>query len=1511
VVNLATDGLTKANKEIFKTTVTNLAGNTPYELRFAKITENQIDYLPPKGTKGFYSLSFDASNWYIPQTVEITAIDNNQVDDVLRDGSIKYDIVTGDPNYASLVVSDQSIGIVDRIIDTKIVEEGSNVSLNEFKDLVNDFELPVIGKLGNDSTMSTVIDTIQSAISAAVESEQIPTAKKLELAIEKFLTQLAGNKSLELNGVQIPLFGKPEVTVEMDENGVSFSINLGQKFTKEWKLPDDFGVGGGAFKVSAKGGIEASLEYDLTLTFGVNKNFGFYINTGDSGIRFAVGGGLTPDFTAGGQIGFISAKIENSLENPTEVVAEAILRFADPDNISTFKYFDVNGNGKFDGKPIVTTVPIDQNQDSKPDPDPNGKPKTKDVSIQEVFTEVNSLGEDKYALPSLNDPDPTKIAAAHKAIDWNGNKVFDEPGLIVGKGVYRTIPISATVTKATYYFDANRNNVLDADELSTTADKWIDKTDPNAVKAKEFTIVSKPKLKQTAGPASATNAPKLTTAYYFDRNGDNQYTDDEELTAAQSTKYGVGKIKGDSITSGEGTFISGRGLAYRDANNNGQLDLEPFLDNNKNGIWDPGEATISNPTGNVKPNREVFVTSAYNPIEVDTRALTTFLDVNNDGKQVSLLTTSDRPDPIILTYSRQEVEHKFLNWTGDSAFEPAYKEDENKNPVFLKDAQGNVLKDKNGDPIKEIDPAKSITADVRILENETEGEQKFAYLDLNGDSKFSSGGELLRDKNDDGVQNGNEFYLDLNNNGTWDETGVPDAIVNLKSPSLSFFDINNDGKQSWLLDKNGNGVKDGDEVETTGLILKEEIKNKQGKVTGSFLYLDTSLNSQFDPDTEFKVVDAGFGKFVDVNGDGIYNTGESVIISREGIIRKLTGAALNSFGATSIGYIDVNNDGKFDLTGIGPAYHDVLVNSANNLTSATFDGVTVTGKTIDFIDLDVDAHYSDEDLRLGWQPGKTYAYWDRNGDGQFQSTESLILNAITYLDVNQDSRLNSSSTSEDAVGAFKKLRQIWQGQNSTDIVEDAPDPQEAIVLSDGKGGQYLDLNFNGQQDPGEPFSADGEEAMTIDPRRILSFDIVRNGTVKYLDNNGDGLVSTGTGFNKDQALDEEIDISATKKSTLSALFQVGDLDRSVTFLDVDGDRYLSAKDYRVLIDGDGKQFVDIKRDGQLNTIDERDLNGDGRASITEREFEAEPFAEANNNFDALIDAVYQPAKLGMPAVHYYDLNRNGQYDKLSDALKTDVSGKLVKYFDDGESLTAFEVIKALSDKEANSLISFTAGAKATVGLRLTGGLFDDSAWPSMSGDLVLELPSPRIIYDKDGGRKELTTTTLQLKDIKLDLGSGITNVIKPIVSKIDKYIDPIKPIIKFLSKDLEIPAKLKLDSLFESDGRPGTTLLEIVDKLVSLQSTEADKKAAAAPGGSGGKLNKTQQMLRGLQSTIKFVKVVVNLQEAIETLNELTKDTNSLQLALGQIHRNSRSGSFGFQAIGTSDTHRCYSYSKN
>ena len=1475
----------------FYTTVKDSLG-TSYSLRFQQVAENKINYLPPLGTKGFYGLTFDASNWYIPQTVEISAIDNNKIDEVLRDGSIKYGIVTGDPSYASLTIADQSIGIIDRLIDTKEVKAGIGGSLDTFKDSINDFELPIIGKLGNDPTMSDVVDTVSAAVQAALDSVPVPTAKALELAIETKLTEFA--KKITVGGVE--LFATPEVTVEMDENGISFTINIGQKFTKDWKLPSDFGVSGGLFSAKAAGGIEVALEYDMTLAFGVNKDFGFYINTGDSGVRFAVGGGLTSDFSAEANVGFIQVKATNAPDKPTEISAEAILQFADPDNRSTFKFFDVNSDGKFNGNPIIYSSPVDTTpNDDKPDVDATGNLITKDVSIQEPFTEIDWKGTDKYALPSLTATTGTTVAPAYSNIDWNGNKVFDKPETITGKGVYRTIPISAAtattpaVTEVIYYLDANRNGKLDKSpagvagdpnqlrgELWTISDAWVDKTNTAVTKVKEFEIKTQ---------AQKVNG-KGVFVPYFDQNGDGKYSAEEALTPAQETKYGVGTIKGDSTVIGEGSFVRGRGIAYRDTNKNGQLDLEPFVDTNNNGRWDTGEATVSNNSiGNtIKPNREVFVMSGYKPIEVDDKGLTTFLDLNGDRKQTSVVSNSGSSEPNILTYSLQKDEYQFLNLTGDVTFEP----------TFIKDA--------NGEDTEAIDPANYFTGDMKILKN---GEDGFSYLDLNGDEAFSTGGEPLRDANDNKKQDNGESFIDLNGNGTWESTGVADAIINFGAPTLTFFDIDNDGKQTWLLDANDNGIKDTGEIATTGLISEKEVKSADGKeVLSTFDYLDTSLDGDFTSGTEFKVVQTTFGKILDKNDDGIFNAGDVTIISQEGMIRKVYESALNNFDSTTFEYLDINNDGKYSL-GLGAVPSDVLIKSDANGTYVTINNTRFNGKRIDFVDVNVDSQYSSDDLRIvKATPTSKSSYYDANADGKKDSDESLIIDAVTYLDVNGDFSFNSADTSTSLgnalVDAFKDFKKAATDSNSLEAT--APDPIEPMVLQDGEGGRYLDLNFNQTRDVGEPFSADAEEPMAIAPENILTFDIVSDTvltvTTRYVDNDGSGTFTDG-----DQNLDEILSLTSTQKVKLADLFRVGANDLSVTFLDVDGNRSLGVKDYPVLINGEGKQFVDIKRDGELNTIDERDLNSNDRISIPERGFESEPFAEANNDFSALTDLVYQPARTidtvgtttttttTVPGVYYYDLNRNGQYDKLSDVLKADASGELVEYFDDGESLTAPEILKALVSKQAGSLFTFEAGASATLGLHLSAGS-SNAQWPSLSGDLFLEIPSPRIVYDQEGGlRKEATTTSLELKDIKLDLGSAITNIIKPIVSKINTYIEPIKPIVKFLTDDIKIPTQLGVDSLLESDGKPGTNLLEIAEKLLSLatgDSTTPTTAAGSTPTTTPATtpdpakaLSTTEKALKSLQTALKFTKVIVNLIEAVDTLNDLTKDSASLELALG------------------------------
>jgi hypothetical protein len=1558
----------KLDRTLFSTNVSDSSSTLKnYNLRFQDLGGGGLSYVPNVG-KGFYSVTFDATNWWIPQDVTISAIDNNKTDATLRDGTIKYGIISGDPNYAAIAVADQSIGIVDRAVDAKKLNEGIKSSLANLRDSVNDFSVPVIGKLKNDPLVSQIFNSLSDALDAALANLASPTATSVDQVIEAKLDEWLGKIKIG----DTPIFGTPDVKVETTADEVKFTLYLAQSFTKQWKLDGKMGLDATGLQLSSEGSVEVKFDYNFNLVVGVHKDFGAYVDTDDTGLRVGVSFGLTPDFGIDGKFGFFQLGIANSPANPTEARLEATFTLADPDNRNTIKFFDVNGNQLLDTKPYNYNIAQDTDKDGKQDIDPTTKlPKTLSQLIQEPFTEINGSGVEKPPIPV---PEVGKTPDVYQLIDWNQIQSFDDPKFSKREGVYRTV--TPTTGTKVIYFDANRNGKLDINELSTNNPQAINTL---TGKVNEFAIMKKP---------AATPAPaNPVTSYYFDANFNGKYDDlggDINITAAQKKqdKNNSGILEGDSNEAGEGQWVQGRGIAYRDLNGNKVLDLETFTDTNKNGVYDAGEPFIDL-NGNKKyDGADPVVYSDFSPIEVNDDGLARFVDVNNDGIQ-SGLAISDRPDPQVLAKTVR-----------DDSF---YYVDLDRDLVYL----------------ETDDPEYKLGAfqDIKIVEDETNG---YSFFDVNRNGTLDNNApEPLKDDNKNGKWDTGETYFDVNGNEQWDVSAV-ESIANLGTPYRTFFDIKTngaatgttDGMQKRLLDKNGNGILDTGETETDALIqpvdpaflyidanqntafesteqvvLKNNSgnyyfidNNKSGKVdqgdvfteklaitaagalyidannnrifdateqavlkltsannvidtnsngkldggdvytesklivsTGSdFFYLDTNPDGHFNAVTEKKVLKTDFGYTLDENNDGLYSKGEAAIVNREGIVRPVI-----RNDNVSVDYVDFNNDGKFTTFADNLAKtiggqlfpNDAIIKSDDDGKSFYIElvaGQKIYGQQVDFLDLQTDSQYGGSDIRVKktTRTSKIKFYDKDKNETLDPATEPVIRDVITYLDINSDQTLNANPVTS-VQGIYQSLTSTSQTSNSA--AESSPDPREPKVLIDAVGARYLDLNFNGDRDAGEPFSKSNDEPMLVDPAAILTFDIVRDNTGRFLDRNGDGQVNAQSDAD-DTPLDAAVvytDASVTpaKTATLAQLLGIADTDTSLTFLDVNGDHNLQSNEYAVFINGDGWRYVDIKRDHDLNVISEKDVNSDGVIAVTENGFESEPIAKPNNNFDALVTRLYQPARSirvevkdsdpknyttqQEAAFYYYDLNRNGQFDTLSDLKSTDTikNAPLVKIKDDGARLTALELKQAIST--LSDIFKYEIGAKVNVGLTLKAGVGTTAAWPTVTADLAIEVPIP---IKTNKTETESATTKIEFKNVRLDLGTFLTNFVKPYLDKVDKFLDPIRPIVDFLTADLQIPSKLGLDGLLDRDGKPGINILEVAQALSGMgsdsltdNSTPTDPNAAATPK----KKTTAQKLTQGIKTAAQYATLLAKVTDTIQDLNNLVQNSDSLILNLG------------------------------
>ncbi|MEO0686363.1 MAG: hypothetical protein AAFY76_15330, partial [Cyanobacteria bacterium J06649_11] len=63
--------------------------------------------------------------------------------------------------------------------------------------------------------------------------------------------------------------------------------------------------------IESDGSLDANFDYDIDLAFGINTDDGFYLNTEDTGFAVTTDFGLSDNFTATGNLGFLQLDVEN------------------------------------------------------------------------------------------------------------------------------------------------------------------------------------------------------------------------------------------------------------------------------------------------------------------------------------------------------------------------------------------------------------------------------------------------------------------------------------------------------------------------------------------------------------------------------------------------------------------------------------------------------------------------------------------------------------------------------------------------------------------------------------------------------------------------------------------------------------------------------------------------------------------------------------------------------------------------------------------------------------------------------------------------------------------------------------------------------------------------------------------------------------------------------------------------------------------------------------------------
>ncbi|MCT7956395.1 DUF4347 domain-containing protein [Laspinema palackyanum] len=162
--------------------------------------------------------------------------------------------------------------------------------------------------------------------------------------------------------------------------------------------------------------------------------------------------------------------------------------------------------------------------------------------------------------------------------------------------------------------------------------------------------------------------------------------------------------------------------------------------------------------------------------------------------------------------------------------------------------------------------------------------------------------------------------------------------------------------------------------------------------------------------------------------------------------------------------------------------------------------------------------------------------------------------------------------------------------------------------------------------------------------------------------------------------------------------------------------------------------------------------------------------------------------------------------KLQDVEPLNQSG------DDGERLTFSELKGSYN---LSDLFAVSLDTKANLGLKAVTSIEGSSTIPSFNFDLKAEFP---VLKYEDGQWSGPQKPTLAFNNMQLDLGTFVTDFAKPILTNVNKVVDPARPVISTLNKDVTVLSRIDaLRNMFDQNRDGKVTLVEAGATLARKQ----------------------------------------------------------------------------------------------
>ena len=185
-------------------------------------------------------------------------------------------------------------------------------------------------------------------------------------------------------------------------------------------------------------------------------------------------------------------------------------------------------------------------------------------------------------------------------------------------------------------------------------------------------------------------------------------------------------------------------------------------------------------------------------------------------------------------------------------------------------------------------------------------------------------------------------------------------------------------------------------------------------------------------------------------------------------------------------------------------------------------------------------------------------------------------------------------------------------------------------------------------------------------------------------------------------------------------------------------------------------------------------------------------------------------------------------------------------------------LSELTQTDFESLFRYSLAGDAAMSLGMKTSVSGSSAIPSFSFDLASVLP----LFDYSNQEKASAASAASnfyFDNIRLDLGSYITDMLSPIVGGIDNILNPIYPIVDALYADTKIFKTVGIASTFDTNEDGIVSPIDLADWFATYY-------AILYPGVAADKLKAS------IDATITFVDLIKGVMDLVRNLDKMAEE---------------------------------------